>query len=60
MGADAESAAVFLPVLRPPIALAWAQEAGRLALPEGEHGQVRRAFEERLAEQLIQQSSAFW
>lgn len=54
--ADAESAAVFLPVLRPLIALAWAEAVWRLALSEGEHGPVRRAFEERLGEQLIQQS----
>jgi type 2 lantibiotic biosynthesis protein LanM len=57
-GADAaaQGAAVFLPVLRPLIALAWAGAAGRLALPEDDHAPLRRAFEKRLGEQLIQQS----
>ena len=55
--ADARGAAVFLPVLRPLIALAWAKVAAQLTLPQSEHAAVRRAFEERLGEQLSRQSA---
>ncbi|TDU75353.1 type 2 lanthipeptide synthetase LanM family protein [Streptomyces sp. KS 21] len=55
--ADADGAAVFLPALRPLIAAAWAEAAGRIDLAEGELGAVRAAFEESLGDRLIRQSA---
>lgn len=56
-GRKAAGAGVFLPVLRPLIALAWAGAARQIALPDAELGPLRRAFDKRLGEQLIQQSA---
>lgn len=56
-GAKAAGAGVFLPVLRPLIALAWAGAAARLPLPDAELAPLRRAFEKRLGQQLIHQSA---
>ncbi|WP_042450352.1 type 2 lanthipeptide synthetase LanM family protein [Streptacidiphilus jiangxiensis] len=47
-----DGAEVFVPVLRPLIAQAWAEVEERLALPAEEHGVVRAAFERRLGARL--------
>ena len=54
---DSDGANVFLPVLRPLIALAWDKVAAQLTLPADEHAPVRHAFESRLSEQLARQSA---
>ncbi|MER5933053.1 type 2 lanthipeptide synthetase LanM [Streptomyces sp. NPDC002054] len=55
--ADADGAALFLPVLRPLIALAWAEVEARADGAEAELAAVRAGFEERLGERLTRQAA---
>ncbi|GAB3121326.1 type 2 lanthipeptide synthetase LanM family protein [Streptomyces calidiresistens] len=56
IGNTPRGAGVFLPVVRPLIATAWAGVAGRVSLPRGESATARAAFERRLGDRLTRQA----